>query len=74
MNAKVGACYKDKEESIELVPSENEERHLEFCSMNEYVITGTLFAQSHKDIHKNTWTSPDKGTTNQIDYVLVNQR
>ena len=52
--------------------NENRKRLVEFCGMNKYVITGTLLP--HKDIHKNTWTSPDKRTTNQIDHVLVNQR
>ena len=33
------------------------------------IIGGTIFA--HKNIHKVTWRSPDRGTMNQIDYVLI---
>ena len=76
MNAKVGACNKDKERIMGThgtgTINENGERFVEFCGMNKCVITGTLF--QHKDIHKNTLTSPDKRTTNQIDHILVNQR
>ena len=63
MNAKVGACNKDKERIMGPhgtgTINENGERLVDFCGMNKYVITGTLFPQ--KDIYKNTWHHPVKG-------------
>ena len=50
----------------------NGERLIDFCKVNNLVITGTIFP--HKDSHKNTWTSPDGKTYNQIDNILVNQQ
>ena len=76
MNAKVGANNTDKELVMGKhgtgTINSNGERLTDFCSLNSYVITGTIFP--HKDIHKFTWTSPDKKTTNQIDHVLINRK
>ena len=52
--------------------NENGEKLCDFCAMNDLVITGTIFP--HKEIHKQTWISPDRHTCNQIDHVLINRR
>ena len=40
--------------------------------MNELVITETLFP--HKNIHKATWVSPNRITSNQIAHILINEQ
>ena len=42
------------------------------CGRNDMVITGTIFP--HKEIHKQTWISPDRRTCNQIDHLLINRK
>ena len=37
--------------------NDNDERLKEFRDFNEMVVTGTVFP--HKEIHKQTWVSPD---------------
>jgi exonuclease III len=50
----------------------NGERLLEFCSINNLIIGGTLF--QHKDIHKTTWTAPGNGPRNQIDHIIIQRK
>ena len=50
--------------------NENGERLVEFCSMYDFVIGGTLFP--HRDIHKLTWQSPNGRDINQIDHLMIN--
>lgn len=42
---------------------------LQFCSINNLVITNTIFR--HKNKRRATWLSPDGATFNQIDYIIV---
>ena len=77
MNAKVGSSNHNRERVMAkhgaAIMNSNGERLIDFCEINNnLVITGTIFP--HKDIHKNTWTSPDGKTHNQIDYILVTQQ
>ena len=50
--------------------TDNGERFIDICQENNLVIGGTLF--THKDIHKLTWTSPDRKTQSQIDHIIIN--
>ena len=52
--------------------NENGNLLIEFCGLNDLVIGGTLF--QHKEIHKLTWTSPNRRDKNQIDHLMINGR
>jgi len=43
----------------------------DFCGPNNLVFGGTI--NRYRNIHKNTWVSPDRRTTNQIDHVTINK-
>ena len=49
-----------------------DKRLVDFCGLNKLVATGTIFP--HRQIHKETWVSPDGQTKNQIDHVLVSRQ
>ena len=52
--------------------SDNGDRMLGFCNLNNMCISNTFF--KHKRIHKYTWRSPDTKTNNEIDYICINKR
>ena len=52
--------------------NENGELLVEFCEISELVVRGSLFP--HKNVHKETWESPDKKGKNQIDHIMISQR
>ena len=66
LNAKVGSDNIGFEHCIGKhglgTRNDNGERFLDFCMENDLVIGGTIF--KHKDIHKQTWNSPDGVTHN----------
>ena len=73
-NAKVGRPNQGKEgivgkHALEGDRTDNRERFVNFCALNNLAITSTMFP--HKDIHKYTWTSPDGLHKNQILTILL---
>lgn len=56
----------------ENVRNNNGKRMLDFCLMNDYVITNTLF--QHKDIHKYTREVTSRGERSIIDFILVENK
>lgn len=74
--AKVGSDNTDVEHVMGRhgcgVRNENGERLVELCTNNKLVIGGTIFP--HKNIHKETWKSPDGRTLNQIDHMIINSK
>ena len=76
-NAKVGRPNQGEEgivgkHALEGDRTDNGERFVNFCALNNLAITSTMFP--HKDIHKYTWTSPDGLHKNQIDHIAVNAK
>ena len=49
--------------------SDNGERFVSFCALNNLAIASTMFP--HKEIHRYTWTSPNGQYHNQIDHMAV---
>lgn len=77
MNAQIDSDRRGWEEVIgphgsATTTSDNGDRFLSFCGINNVCIGNTYFA--HKTIHKKTWRSPDGVTANEIDYISINQR
>ncbi|CAH2246331.1 Hypothetical predicted protein [Pelobates cultripes] len=54
------------------VMNDNGEIFVELCALNNLVIGGSIFP--HKQIHKNTWVSPDSVTENQIDHICISKK
>ncbi|XP_014473798.1 PREDICTED: craniofacial development protein 2-like [Dinoponera quadriceps] len=75
-NAQIG---KEKEfrkivrrNSLHDVSNDNGKRMIDFAESGNLIVSSTQFAR--KDIHKQTWRSPDGKTTIQIDHILIDKR
>ena len=60
------------QESLHDSSNDNGLRLLEFCTMYQLTIGGTLF--QHRDIHKGTWRSPNGQTVTQIDHICISTK
>jgi endonuclease/exonuclease/phosphatase family metal-dependent hydrolase len=58
--------------SLHDISNDNGIRAVDFAMSNNLIIKSTHFP--HKNIHKQTWESPDGYTRNQIDHVMVRRR
>ena len=51
--------------------NERSPRLLQFCSVNKYVFTNTIY--KHKPNRRFTWIPPDRKTKSQIDFIITSQ-
>jgi hypothetical protein len=75
-NAKVGRedIFKPTigHESLHEISNDNGVRLVNFAKSKNLRVKSTMFP--HHNIHKHTWTSPDRKTHNQIDHILADRR
>ena len=75
-NAKVGRKNIFKltigNESLHQDNNDNGVRIVNFATSKNLVVKSTMFP--HRNIHKNTWTSPDGKTHKKIDNILIGRR
>jgi hypothetical protein len=58
--------------SLHEISNDNGVRVVNFATLKNLIVKSTTFP--HCNIRKNTWTSPDDVTHNQIDHVLIDKR
>jgi hypothetical protein len=59
-------------ESLHKISNDNGVKAVNFAISKNLAIRNTMFP--HNNIHKFTWTSPDKKTHNQTDHILIDRR
>jgi hypothetical protein len=76
MNAQVGKeevyCPTIGKQSLHENTNDNGYRLIQFATLNNMVIGSTMF--QHKNIHKPTWTEPDRSFESQIDHMVIDAR
>ena len=60
------------QESLHQDSKDNGVRLANFATSKNLVVKSTMLP--HQNIHKNTWTSPDGKTHDQIDHILIDRR
>jgi len=58
--------------SLHEISNDNGERLCDFVTSRDLVISSTIFP--HKNIHLQTWISPDGLAATQIDHVMISRR
>ncbi|XP_068211710.1 craniofacial development protein 2-like [Palaemon carinicauda] len=76
-NAKIGSeteafVPRNGNESLHVTSKDNGLKLISLAPANNFVIGGIIFP--HKEIHKQTWRSPDRRTNNQIDHILISRK
>jgi hypothetical protein len=59
-------------QSLHKISNDNGVRVVNFATSINLIVKSTMFP--HCNIHKFTWTSPDKKTHNNIDLILIDRR
>ena len=76
LNAKIGIEREYRSitgnNSLHDVSNDNGRRLIDLAESRNMIISSTQFP--HKEIHKQTWRSPDGTTVNQIDHILIDKR
>jgi hypothetical protein len=57
---------------VHLNCNNNGQRLVDFAAAKNMMVSSTCFP--HKEIHKQTWRSPDGKTNNQIYHILIDNR
>ena len=58
--------------SLHQISNDNGQRLIDFAMSKNLIISSTFYPR--KNIHKQTWVSPDGNTLNQIDHVMIDKR
>jgi hypothetical protein len=59
-------------ETLHKIINDNEVRIVNCAKSRNVIVKSNMFPQ--RNIHKFTWTSPDRKTHNQIDHILIDRR
>jgi hypothetical protein len=59
-------------ENLHVISNDNEVKLVNFATSEHLRVKSKMF--SHRNIHKYTWTSPNRKNHNQIDHILVDRR